>query len=276
MSLGASIAIIAVSALVGAAVMALLHGRAPAGGAFRDNDRAAGILGVLGGGFAIVLGFVVLLAFQNYSSARERSADEASAVQDMFETTSLFAPAPGDALRGDLVCYARAVIADEWPRLAAGRSSPLVDRWVLRAERRLDALPVRDARERVGFDQLFTARNARDRARHERLEEAAAVVPRILWVMLFIAGGSTLVFLLCFADPGERRWAQCLAMAIVAALVSSALLGVRFLDSPFGGHEGAIAPSDMTAALAHLTREAGTPPPCDGAGRPVAAALSRG
>jgi len=269
-SLAASIAIIAGVALAGALVMALAHARAPAGGFFRDNQRAAAVLGVLGAGFAIILGFVVLLAYQNYSDAKRQAADEATAVKDMFETSALFGPAERDALRGDLICYARAVIADEWSQQAAGHTSPLVEHWIVRTEEQVDALGVSGEKQQVGFDQLFASRNERDRARRERLEEATTVVPRMLWVMLFIAGGATLLYLLSFADARERRWVQCASMALVCALVAAALLGVRFLDTPFGDHEGAIEPTQMAYTLDLMFAESAAQPPCDAAGRPHA------
>jgi hypothetical protein len=267
-SLIATIAIIAGVALAGALVMALVHDRAPAGGFFRDSQRASAVLGVLGGGFAIILGFVVLLAYQNYSDAKVQAADEATAVKDMFETSALFGPAERDALRGDLICYARAVIADEWSSQADGESSPLVEQWIVRTEQQVDALAVSGEKQQVGFDQLFASRNDRDRARRERLEEATTVVPRILWVMLFIAGGSTVLYLLSFADGRQRRWVQCASMAIVCALVTAALLGVRFLDTPFGDHEGSIEPTQMTYSLDLMFAESAAQPPCDAEGRP--------
>ena len=37
---------------------------------FQDGDRAAGVFGVLSAGFAILLGFVVFLAFSSYGGLR--------------------------------------------------------------------------------------------------------------------------------------------------------------------------------------------------------------
>jgi hypothetical protein len=54
-----------VVASVGVAVAAILlvRRRAPDGGCFNDSDRASGVFGVLATGFAITIGFVVFLAF---------------------------------------------------------------------------------------------------------------------------------------------------------------------------------------------------------------------
>jgi hypothetical protein len=63
MNLG--VAILIVVAATGIAVVAMLWVRrkAPDGSYFHDGDRAAGVFGVLATGFAVLLGFVVFLAF---------------------------------------------------------------------------------------------------------------------------------------------------------------------------------------------------------------------
>ena len=43
---------------------------APEGGYFDDGDRAAGVFGVLATGFALLLGFVIFLAFTKYDGLR--------------------------------------------------------------------------------------------------------------------------------------------------------------------------------------------------------------
>ena len=48
--------------------MLLVRRTAPDGSYFQDGDRAAGVFGVLSTGFAILLGFVVFLAFSSYDT----------------------------------------------------------------------------------------------------------------------------------------------------------------------------------------------------------------
>ena len=58
--------------VVGIAIAAMLFVRrkAPDGGYFNDSDRAAGVFGVLATGFALLLGFLVFLAFSSYDASR--------------------------------------------------------------------------------------------------------------------------------------------------------------------------------------------------------------
>ena len=58
---GALIVVVVTAATVSA--MLLVRRRAPKGSYFSDGDRASGVFGVLATGFALVLGFMIFLAF---------------------------------------------------------------------------------------------------------------------------------------------------------------------------------------------------------------------
>jgi len=76
-------------AIVGVAIAAmyLVRRRAPAGGFFTDVDRAGAIFGVVGTAFAVLLAFVIFVAFQSYDNARAEAQKEADAVQKLCATT---------------------------------------------------------------------------------------------------------------------------------------------------------------------------------------------
>jgi hypothetical protein len=77
-----AVAILIVVAATGIAITAMLWVRrtAPDGSYFNDGDRAAGVFGVLATGFAVLLGFVVFLAFTSYDTARTGAESEARIV----------------------------------------------------------------------------------------------------------------------------------------------------------------------------------------------------
>ena len=66
------------------------------------------MFGVLATGFAVLLGFVVFLAFESYDSARSTEL-EARIVTQEIETAQLFRPAITVPLTEQLICYARSV-----------------------------------------------------------------------------------------------------------------------------------------------------------------------
>ena len=69
--------IVAAVAAVAITAMLLVRRRAPEGSYFEDGDRAAGVFGVLATGFAVLLGFVVFLAFESFDTSRSGAETEA-------------------------------------------------------------------------------------------------------------------------------------------------------------------------------------------------------
>ena len=107
--------------VVAVGAMLLVRRRAPEGSYFEDGDRAAGVFGVLATGFAVLLGFVVFLAFESYDTSRSGARDaRRSIVAQQFETAQFLPAAARERLSGELVCYARAVVHQEWPRMESG------------------------------------------------------------------------------------------------------------------------------------------------------------
>src|SRR5215203_194068 len=97
--------------------MLLVRRHAPDGSYFNDGDRAAGVFGVLATGFAILLGFVVFLAFESFDESRSGAETEAVVVMQQFKTAQFMPDAVADDLADGLVCYGRSVAEQEWPRM---------------------------------------------------------------------------------------------------------------------------------------------------------------
>ena len=66
----------------------------------RDPMRGTAIFGTVGTGFAVLLAFVVLVAFQSYGRAKAGAESEAVAVVELFRTAEFFPAAERDELQG--------------------------------------------------------------------------------------------------------------------------------------------------------------------------------
>src|SRR3954453_24041275 len=108
------------SAAIAITALLLVRRHAPDGSYFHDGDRAAGFFGVLATGFAILLGLVVVLAFTSYDESRAGAETEALTLAQQFEVAQLLPAAGGRRLAGELVCYGRSVVGQEWPRMEDG------------------------------------------------------------------------------------------------------------------------------------------------------------
>lgn len=129
MSLVGAILIVLAADAVAIALLLLVRRRAPEGSYFSDGDRASVVFGLLGAGFAIFAGFVILLAFTSYDQSRAGAEAEATALKEQVET-SQFLPRPTrERLIGELVCYGRYVVDQEWPRMEEGKEDTTINPW---------------------------------------------------------------------------------------------------------------------------------------------------
>jgi hypothetical protein len=267
------IAALVVVAATAAAVVAILVVRrsAPDGSYFHDGDRAAGVFGVLATGFAVLLGFVVFLAFTSYDAARTGAEDEAVLVAQQVETAQLFPPSVADDLTRELVCYARSVTGVQWDRMESGTLGEQVNPWATELFKTLRTVDPQTATEQSAYDKWLDQTSAREEARNDRIHGAIGVIPTPLWVVLFFSAGLIFVFMLFFADSGERAIVQALLIGVVAAVITSMLLLLDFLNHPVHDGIGGLRPVAMERSLEVIDQELqiadpAAPLPCDARG----------
>jgi len=142
--------------------MLVVRRRAPAGSYFEDGDRAAGVFGVLATGFAVLLGFVVFLAFESYDTSRSGGEAEAQIVTQQFETAQFFPVAARASLSGYLMCYARTVVHQEWPKMRSGTIGDAPNPWGVATFRTLMSVDPRSAAEQAAFAKWLDQRSDRE------------------------------------------------------------------------------------------------------------------
>lgn len=244
----------------------LVRRRAPMGGWFTDSPRSAGTLSVIGTMFAVILAFVIFLALQSYQRARQASSEEAIAISELHSVAAVFEPPTRDPLQGGLVCYARAVIEDEWPAMSEGRSSERVQSWIDRLSGEFLSAEPHGARQEAAYAQWFDEQARRREGRRERLAEATPMVPLSLWLVLGIGASFTIAYMCAQADRREGLLVQSIPIGFVTAMVTAGMLVVLFLDHPYANESGGIAPTEMRQTLTRIDHGSATP--CDERGIP--------
>src|SRR5512132_589847 len=269
-----AVLIIAAAVAVAVAAMLLVRRRAPDGSYFSDGDRASGVFGALATGFALLLGLLVFLAFTSYDDSKTGSEAEALAVVQQFETAQFLPPAARERLGGELICYGRSVIGQEWPRLQAGTESGAVNPWGLALFRTMRAVQPDTATQQSAYDKWFDLTSTREEARRDRVHASEGVIPTPLWRVLFFIAAIIVVYMLFFADRGERAVTQGLLMGAVVAVMVATLLLIGILDTPYRPGLGQLRPVAMQQTLGLIDQARGAlgqddPPPCDAQGQPV-------
>ena len=265
--LGAGLVILGV-ATVAIGAMLFVRRTAPAGSYFEDGDRAAGVFGVLSTGFAILLGFVVFLAFSSYDTSRAGAEHEAQIVAQQFQTAQLLPDAARKQLSESLVCYARNVVDTEWPQMTSGAGAELTNPWSVAMFLTLRTIDPVKASEQAAYSKWLDEQSERQVGRADRTHGAEGVIPAPLWIVLFLSAGIIFGFMLLFADSSERAFVQATMMGGVAVVISSMLLLLWFLDNPYHSSAGGLRPVAMERTLEQLDLAAkivrlDLKPPCD-------------
>jgi hypothetical protein len=241
---------------------------APQGGWLRSMEDAGEIFSTVGTGLAVLIAFLIVAAFGHYQEARDAVGKEAVAVQQQYVMASYFEESDSTALQGEVLCYARAVVDDEWPAMQRGSESARVQGWVDAMDDTMREASVGDQKQVEALAHWFDVSNDRQEGRRARLAESQPFVPGFLWAALFLISVVVLGYQLLMIDPAVRMVGQAYSMAAMAITVFAALAVVYMVDRPFNDRGAAIPHTRMSAALEVMERTAPATLPCDAAGSP--------
>jgi hypothetical protein len=178
-----------------------------------------------------------------------------------------------DRLTGELVCYGRSVVHQEWPRMEDGKGGDMINPWGMALFRSLRLANPTRATEQSAFDKWLDQTSDREDARRDRIHGAEGIVPGSIWLVLFLVAGVEFAFMLFFADRGEGVGAQAMLMGSGTTVIVLTLLAINALDNPYRG-TGRIEPVAMERTLRVLDSARAVvndtaPPPCDARGAPL-------
>jgi hypothetical protein len=266
--------IVVVVCAVAVAAMLLVRRRAPDGSYFSDGDRASGVFGVLASGFAILLGFMIFLAFQSYDESRSGAEAEATILVQQVETAQFLPKATATELTGELVCYGRSVAGVEWDAIDAGTLGDVVNPWGVEMFRTLRSVNPQTATEQSAYDRWMDQTAQRQQARIARVHGAEGIIPLPVWIALFSIFAVIFVYMLFFADPGEGAITQSMLMGGATVVITVLILLLMFFDNPHGNGLGTLQPTAMQRSLRLIDAEIkvvglDVTPPCDVQGRPL-------
>jgi hypothetical protein len=269
---GALIVVVACAVTISA--MLLVRRRAPEGSYFSDGDRASGVFSVLASGFAILLGFMIFLAFQSYDESRSGAEAEATLLAQQVETAQFLPKGAATELTGELVCYGRSVAGVEWDAIDAGTLGDVVNPWGAEMFLTLRSINPQTATEQSAYDRWMDQTAQRQQARIARVHGAEGIIPLPVWIALYSIFGVIFVYMLFFADPGEGAITQSMLMGGATVVITVLILLLMFFDDPHGNGLGTLQPTAMQRSLRLIDAQVKVvgldlTPPCDQQGRPL-------
>ena len=269
-----AIVILACAVTVAVGAMLFVRRTAPEGSYFEDGDRASGVFGVLATGFAIFAGFVIFLAFTSYDQSRSGAEAEALVVVQQYETAQFLPANSRNRLAGELICYGRSVVSQEWPSMQNGTAGDAINPWAPALFASLKLAEPKTSAEEAAYGKWLDQTSDREEARRDRVHGASGIIPSSIWLVLFFTAGIVFAFMLFFADSAERAKSQAMLIGSATAVVTATLLAIHVLDNPYRPGVGSLEPVAMERSLVILDeiRDAlnqSAALPCDENGAPL-------
>ncbi|WP_225801510.1 DUF4239 domain-containing protein [Streptomyces sp. NK15101] len=220
----------------------------------------------------LLVAFVIVVAAESFGTAGQAVGAEAHRVDQLYEVAD-YAPEPQrERIQADAVCYARAILAYEWPQMDKnGEKAPEVSVWSSDFRRHFKELARTDAGT---LDLLVDADDERSVARQTRLSEAAPAIPPVVYWFMVVALAAT-IGAFAFGLPARRGPSHLVLLFVLAGLFTGSLLLIEDIDRPFSGqiHVSSTAMEDTVADIGEdfAADHPGRPLPCDAHGARMSA-----
>jgi Protein of unknown function (DUF4239) len=213
------------------------------------NEVAGFIVSVAGTLFAVVLGFVTVVVWEQYRGTQERISVETSAAGDTWHVAVGLPPPIRRRVRKDMLSYAQLMVSDEWPLMRSGRFSTRGDILIMDATDAVGSFAPPGARESNAQVTALTKLADLHDARGRRLASNKSGVSAFQWGVLAVGAVVVIGFCWLFGVPNRR--VHLLMTSAVAIIVASMFVLIFELQYPFRGGL-AIAPTAWTAFLDHV------------------------
>ena len=228
--------VLVVSVLIGAGCIWLAHRTLPEPVSTGHNGALSPFLTCVGLVYGALLGFTIVVAWEQFSSAEANVSNEASTLTTMYRQT-VGMPVPEQTrMRQLLRNYTTAVAGPEWEKAVRAGGGIEGARDALNEMYRVLGIQQSTGESNPISQRFLDKVDTLALERNQRILDAKPRIPGLLWTGLLF-GGVVLVGLGGFIHLGNKR-AHLLLLGAVAVLLGLLLFVVFWLDHPFGNQLG--------------------------------------
>lgn len=189
---------------------------------------------MIGGLYAALLAFIVVLGWQDLQDAENACHQEADSAVNLFRLAGGFSDSVRVPLRGKLREYVTVIIEKEWKTIAYGEQHPEANLLYNSIYNQYVHLQPSGEQQSALYSQSLDMLGRFSDGRIKRLLASRADMPILLWVVLVVGGIVTVSFTSFFHSHNMRI--QAAMNAVLAGMIVLILLLVTVLDHPFTGN----------------------------------------
>ena len=209
-------------------------------------------IGVVGAIYAVLLAFVVVAVWDDFSEAKQVVQSEANQLNDLSRMAQGFNPAARQLVLEGLRNYARAAVDEEWETMSRGQASPRTQDAMDNLWRIYTEFEPQGGRESLLFAESLDRMNELSNSRRQRLFISADDIPGLIRILLWGGGLIVLAFTYFFGVKSLRS--QALMTAALAGEIAFILFLIVALDNPFHGGVR-VSPEPVQQILERIGRQ---------------------
>jgi hypothetical protein len=203
----------------------------------KENNEFAGFMySMIGLVYGVYLAFTIIAVWEQFSDAEEVAVSEATHLSALWRDAQTLRSEDRSAIQQELLAYGDSVVHDEWPSMAREHGpSPKTGEIYEDLWRQYYAVQLDSANAvQVAFYQEMIGRlNDMGMLRRRRLLAANSELPPLMWILLLIGAGVTILFTFLFGT--RHAWTQYLVVGAVTGLVAFSILLVDAMQYPYSG-----------------------------------------
>lgn len=211
-----------------------------------DHDVAGFLYSNVGVVYAVLLGFITVVAWEEHRDTQGYVQQEAVRVSNLMRDAGVFPDAARKELRMRLLAYGAAVVGEEWQAMARRQDSRAASEAYQKIWDTIYAIQPRTEQEIAFYREAIARLNELGGIRRSRLLSSQALIPPLLWVLL--VGGAVISVGFTFMFGAKNSWQHFLAAGSLSGLIGFVLFLILALNSPFSGSLS-ISPDALESVL---------------------------
>lgn len=242
----AYVVIVGLTSLVAASVPLLVRRLVPLERLRLNNEVAGFKYATLGVIYAVVVAFIVVLVWEDFTDAEQSVQREADALAVLFHLAQGFDRPVSDNVRNALQDYAQDVIDREWEAMGRGAADAYRHAPIATLYNIYMSIDPASARLAAILAESMDMLAQLSEARLDRLLAADSQVPGVVWGVMLVGGVVVIGFTLFFGAPNV--WVQAAMTGLITLIIALVLVTAAVLDYPYTG-EVSVRPAAFERVL---------------------------
>ncbi|MBS1799269.1 MAG: DUF4239 domain-containing protein [Acidobacteria bacterium] len=197
------------------------------------NDVTAWQLGVLGTTYGVILGFMLYTVWEGFRSAQIDANLEAASMLNVYRLAGGLPSPQREEIQRLAREYETVVVQQEWPAMQANREDRAAVDVVTKMWAALASSAPANAAAVNSIDHIQYAMGNLAERRNMRDLQRSNQVPLLLWILLVIGGGTTIVSSCLLGN--DKKWLHYCQVAALTFVVVTTLAAIADLARPYDG-----------------------------------------